>query len=156
MGCCYTSCHPTVCGSTFRAFPLKIGSPFLPDQEAGPVSGSRARPAPDSVHSGTTGDPKGVVLTHGNVLATIGPIEDASQRYMRYERMVHPLRILLTLPLSHVFGQTMGCVPPIYRAELHFQDRLVATNLIQTIRRERISVLAAVPRVLALLKTQLK
>jgi hypothetical protein len=68
--------------------------------------------------SGTTGDPKGVVITHGNVLASVVPIEDGAQPYMRYERLIHPLRILHTLPLSHVFGQTMGLwVPPIFRAE---------------------------------------
>ena len=107
--------------------------------------------------SGTTGDPKGVVLTHGNVLASITPIESASQAYLRYERLIHPLRILHTLPLSHVFGQTMGLwVPSIYRAELHFENRLVAARLVETIRRERISVLAAVPRVHALLKTYLE
>jgi long-chain acyl-CoA synthetase len=73
---------------------------------------------------------------------------------MRYERLIHPLRILHTLPLSHVFGQTMGLwVPPIFAAELHLESRLVAPRLIETIRRERISVLAAVPRVLSLLKT---
>ena len=130
----------------------------LPAEEAGPVPGlSRKTPLQILFTSGTTGDPKGIVLTHGNVMASIGPIAEASQRYMRYERLIHPLRILLTLPLSHVFGQTMGLwVPPIYGAELHIEDRLVAANLIETIRRERISVLAAVPRVLALLKTHLE
>ena len=76
---------------------------------------------------------------------------------MRYEKLVHPLRILHTLPLSHVFGQTMGIfVPPIFRAEVHFESRLVAPRLVETIQRERISVLAAVPRVFALLKTHLE
>jgi long-chain acyl-CoA synthetase len=107
--------------------------------------------------SGTTGDPKGVVITHGNVLASVVPIEDGAQPYMRYERLIHPLRILHTLPLSHVFGQTMGLwVPPIFRAELHFDSRLAAPHIIELIRTERISVLAVVPRVLALLKAHLE
>jgi long-chain acyl-CoA synthetase len=130
----------------------------LPAEEAAPIPGlSRETPLQILFTSGTTGDPKGVVITHGNVLASVGPIEDGAQPYMRYEKLVHPLRILHTLPLSHVFGQTMGLwVPPILTAELHFENHLVAPKLIETIRRERISVLAAVPRVLALLKTHLE
>lgn len=106
--------------------------------------------------SGTTSEPKGIVHTHRNVLASLKPIENEIAKYRRYERWVHPLRFLHTLPLSHVFGQFMGLwIPPLLAAELHFADQLEARRMTDLIRHQRISVLIAVPRVLQLLRTHL-
>lgn len=106
--------------------------------------------------SGTTGEPTGVVHTHRNVLASLGPIEREIQKYLKYERVFHPLGILNTLPLSHVFGQFMGIwVPPLLGAVVYFESRLIGRDLAVWIQRERISVLAAVPRVLGLIESHL-
>jgi long-chain acyl-CoA synthetase len=103
--------------------------------------------------SGTTAEPKGVVITHGNVLANIAPLEREMRTYLKYERLVHPLRFLNLLPLSHVFGQFLGMfLPPLLGGTVIFQDELKPSEVRHTIRRERVSVLVSVPRVLQSLK----
>jgi long-chain acyl-CoA synthetase len=107
--------------------------------------------------SGTTADPRGVVITHGNVLANIAPLEREMRAYLKYERFVHPLRFLNLLPLSHVFGQFLGLfLPPLLGATVIFQDELKPSEVVNTIQRERVSVLVSVPRVLQSLKQKIE
>jgi long-chain acyl-CoA synthetase len=107
--------------------------------------------------SGTTTEPKGVVITHANVLANVAPLEKEMQRYRKYERFVHPLRFLNLLPLSHVFGQFLGMfLPPLLGGTVLFQEELKPSEIIRTIHCERVSVLVTVPRVLQSLKQKLE
>jgi long-chain acyl-CoA synthetase len=99
--------------------------------------------------SGTTADPKGVVLTHRNLLANLAPLEREIQKYIKWERPFHPVRFLNLVPLSHVFGQFMGIfVPQLLGGEVFFHDSLNPSEIIETVKKNRISVIVAVPRLL--------
>ena len=107
--------------------------------------------------SGTTAEPRGVVISHGNLLANISPLEHEIQKYLRYERLVHPLRFLNLLPLSHVFGQMLGIfIPPMLAGTVVFLDSLKPAEIVETIRRQRVSVLVAVPRFVESLQREIE
>src|SRR5438067_12989400 len=103
--------------------------------------------------SGTTAEPKGVVISHGNVLGNVAPLEEEIRKYLKYERFVHPVRFLNLLPLSHVFGQFLGIfLPQLLRGIVVFSASAKTRDVIDTIHCERVSVLVAVPHMLDLLK----
>jgi long-chain acyl-CoA synthetase len=103
--------------------------------------------------SGTTSDPKGVVLTHQNILANLAPLEREIGKYLKWERFFHPIRFLNLVPLSHVFGQFMGLfVPQLMGGEVHFHESLNPSEIVRTAQKNRISVIVLVPRVLDALR----
>jgi long-chain acyl-CoA synthetase len=107
--------------------------------------------------SGTTSEPRGVVISHGNVLANIEPLEREIRKYLRYERIFHPLRFLNLLPLSHVFGQMLGIfIPPFLAGTVVFIDSLKPSEIVDVIRRERVSVLVSVPRFIESLQREIQ
>jgi long-chain acyl-CoA synthetase len=107
--------------------------------------------------SGTTAEPKGVCLTHRNLLANIAPIEKEFKKYARWERFFHPLRFLCLLPLSHVFGQLMGMfIPQFLAAEVYFRESYKPSEIVAAVKKDRINVVVTVPRVLETLREKVK
>ncbi|HEY2973370.1 MAG TPA: AMP-binding protein, partial [Pyrinomonadaceae bacterium] len=107
--------------------------------------------------SGTTAEPKGVLITQRNLMANLTPLEREIRRYLKWERLVHPIRFLNLLPLSQVFGQFMGVfVPQLLGGEVFFQESLSPLQILETVKRERISIVTTVPRILEALRDKIE
>jgi long-chain acyl-CoA synthetase len=103
--------------------------------------------------SGATSDPKGVVITHRNILANIVPIERELAKYKMYVKPFLPLRFLNLLPLSHMFGQAMATfVPPMLPGVVVFMRSYAPEDIVREIRDRRVSVLVCVPKMLEVLR----
>src|SRR5579862_7466508 len=102
--------------------------------------------------SGATAEPKGVIITHRNLLSNIVPVENEIKKYRKYERPFHPVRFLNLLPLSHLFGQTMATfIPPLLASTVVFQQSYHPEEILRQIRSRRVSVLVSVPKILEVL-----
>ena len=103
--------------------------------------------------SGATAEPKGVVITHRNVLANIVPVEHEILKYRKWGKPFFPLRFLNLLPLSHMFGQAMATfIPPMLPGTVIFMRGYNPVEIIQQIKRRKVSVLVSVPKILDVLK----
>ncbi|MHA6264550.1 class I adenylate-forming enzyme family protein [Arenibacterium sp. CAU 1754] len=94
--------------------------------------------------TGTTGTPKGVMLTHGNML--FGGETSAKLRGMTRDDLIYGV-----LPITHVFGLTSVTTAATYvGAHIHFEARFTAAKLYQALN-DGITLLSAVPQMHALL-----
>jgi long-chain acyl-CoA synthetase len=103
--------------------------------------------------SGATAEPKGVVITHRNLLANMVPVEREIQKYKKYGRPFFPLRFLNLLPLSHLFGQSMAAyIPPMLTSVVVFMKSFAPEAIVRQIHDRRVSVLVCVPKMLEVLR----
>ena len=133
---------------------LKPGLTALPQysfaellQESG-AQYSGPRPQPDDTAeiiytSGTTGNPKGVVLTHANIVASA----------LSATVMVPPSadwRLLSLLPLTHMFEQTVGLFGPLmHGAVIHYGISRQSAAIRKAMQRYRINVMIVVPQLMS-------
>jgi long-chain acyl-CoA synthetase len=106
--------------------------------------------------SGATAEPKGVVITHRNVLANIVPVEKEVRKYRKWARPFHPIRFLNLLPLSHMFGQAMATfVPPMLDGVVLFMRGYNPVDIVTQVKKRRVSVIVSVPKILEVLRDHL-
>ncbi|HLK21597.1 MAG TPA: AMP-binding protein [Bryobacteraceae bacterium] len=107
--------------------------------------------------SGATAEPKGVIITHRNILANIVPVEGEVRKYRKYARPFAPIRFLNLLPLSHMFGQAMATfIPPMLPGVVVFMRGFDPKAMLRQIRTRKISVLVSVPQILEILREYLQ
>ena len=95
--------------------------------------------------SGTTGDPKGVMLTHRNLTANVEGIA-------QYITCDPSSRLLSILPLSHMYEQMGGLLTALYfGASVTYPTSRQPTVLARTMRERRVTTLLLVPQALELL-----
>jgi long-chain acyl-CoA synthetase len=107
-----------------------------------------ARPAPDEIFelvftSGTTGTPKGVMLAHDNVVASIES----------FHRIIPPLRhrLVSLLPLSHLLEQAVGLFYALsVGADVLYVRSRNPRVVFDALRAHRVTSMVVVPQVLDL------
>ncbi|NVN92222.1 MAG: AMP-binding protein [Desulfuromonadales bacterium] len=101
--------------------------------------------------SGTTGTPKGVILTHKNLVANITQINQ------QVPIITARFNFLSLLPLSHMFEQMGGFFTPLYRgASIVYLRTLKPSAIMEALGEEDIHVIMSVPRLMQLLKTTIE
>jgi long-chain acyl-CoA synthetase len=95
--------------------------------------------------SGTTGVPKGVMLSHANILSNVASAIDALPIQVGE-------RLLSLLPLSHMMEQTAGLLAPLAAgATMYYATSRRSTAVLAALQRHRIGLLVCVPEILQLL-----
>lgn len=116
---------------------------WLPSEAAAVAAFAVVPPAENALAtivytSGTLGRPKGVMLSHKNILANVAAILDA---YPIYESDL----LLSVLPLSHMFERTAGYYLPLCAGATVAYCRGI-NELAQDMAEQRPTVIMAVPR----------
>lgn len=100
--------------------------------------------------SGTTGDPKGVMLTHGNLISNIRSLAEAIPFKAKS-------RLLNIVPLFHMYGQMTGMLYPLSRNSTIIYLPSLGSRLIrETLNQKKVHYMIAVPEFLKTVMNRLE
>ena len=121
---------------------LELGGNIVGTESAvaAPVDADPARLAAIVYTSGTTGSPKGVMLSFGNLLANVTAV--VNEGYYTPDS-----RIFLLLPLHHVLPLAGCLMAPLFGGStIVFATSLAGEELVATLKRNRVTTIVGVPR----------
>lgn len=99
--------------------------------------------------SGTTGDPKGVLLSHKNIVSNINVVKNLVDLNFGKDRF------LSILPLTHIFEQTVGFfIPQVYASHIVFMHSYAA--ILDLMQKYKITKLLVVPEFLKVLSLKIR
>lgn len=92
--------------------------------------------------SGSTGNPKGVVITHKNILSQIENLSQAAPQ-------IKNQRFLSVLPLSHILEQIVGLFIPLnFGGAVYYLTSINLVTIIKALQTYKITHLVVVPQLL--------
>ncbi len=132
----------------------ELGVPEIDFEELEALSEDMPAPAPVDIGpddlaevmftSGTTGDPKGVMLTHRNITANMASVVQVAPGK-------ESDRLMSILPLSHMLEQMGGLLVPMTAgANITYPVARQATVLFRTMKERRVTTMVLVPQLLDL------
>jgi long-chain acyl-CoA synthetase len=99
--------------------------------------------------SGTTGNPKGCMITHANLLSQVEALRDNLE-------LDTSARLASILPLSHLFELTCGLLYPLaHGAAIHYIPSRRAPDILRVFNEQHISHMVTVPQLLTLMGASL-
>lgn len=151
----------TVLQSRFKSERMNVADSILLEdlqyllEDVQPISGPAPATPDDTAQliytSGTTGNPKGVILTHRNLIANMTQIN------LAVPIIIPGFNFLSLLPLSHMFEQMGGFFTPLYRgAAIVYPRTLKPSAIMEALGKEDIYIIMSVPRLMQLLKTTIE
>ena len=99
--------------------------------------------------SGTTGSPKGVELTVGNIISNIEAV-------LKKIKISKKDNILNILPLNHVFSSTVCFLTPLYTgATVTFCPSLKSSDLLKTVKETGVTIFPGVPKLFSIFNKEI-
>jgi len=95
--------------------------------------------------SGTTGQPKGCMITHANLCFEVGALQHCIP-------LDPTCRLASILPLSHLFELTCGLLYPLSMgAAIHYIPSRRGPDIVRVLREQRVTHMIAVPQLLTMM-----